>query len=83
MFIRRKKNFFQLLRMHINNFSLVSFILLCLVFFLLFQGFWVLEKRLRPVILSVAEVKADILATEAVHEAILLEVVAREYFMRI
>ncbi len=80
MFIRRKKNFFQLLRMHINNFSLVSFILLCLVFFLLFQGFWVLEKRLRPVILSVAEVKADILATEAVHEAILLEVVARGVF---
>jgi sporulation protein YunB len=74
MFIRRKRFLQRFLKDHIYNVSVISFILLCLALFLLYRGFWVLEKNLRPAILSIAEVKADILATEAVNRAILEEV---------
>src|SRR5690554_6897139 len=79
MFIWRKKYFYRLLKDRMHNVGLVSFILLCLVFFLLYQGFWMLEKSLRPAILSIAEVKADMLATDAVNKAI-MEEVARGIF---
>ena len=74
IFIRRKRILHRFLKDHIYNVGVVSFILLCLALFLLCRGFWVLEKNLRPAILSVAEVNANILATEAVNRAILEKV---------
>ncbi len=57
----------------------ISFIVLCLLLFFLIEGVLLLERRLRPAILSFAEVKADMLATDAVNRAI-MEKVARGIF---
>ncbi len=51
--------------------GLIPFIALCLVLFLFIEGFVLLESRLRPAIISVAELRADIIATDAVNRAIL------------
>ena len=59
--------------------GVVSFVMLCLLLFFLFEGVLLLERRLRPAILSFAEVKADMLATDAVNRAI-MEKVARGIF---
>lgn len=59
--------------------GVVSFIILCLLLFFIVEGVLLLERRLRPPILSYAEVKADMLATDAVNRAI-MEKVARGIF---
>ena len=61
------------------NHGAISFIVLCLFLFFLIEGVLLLERRLRPAILSFAEVKADMLATDAVNRAI-MEKVARGIF---
>lgn len=57
----------------------ISFIVICLLLFLLLEGVLLLERRMRPAILSFAELKADMLATDAVNRAI-IEKVARGIF---
>ncbi len=61
------------------NHGAISFIILCLLLFFLLEGVLLLERRMRPAILSFAEVKADMLATDAVNRAI-MEKVARGIF---
>lgn len=61
-----KKQFFS------ANF--LSFLILCLIIFLLIESFFMIERRLRPAILSIAELRADVIATEAVNEAILRKI---------
>jgi sporulation protein YunB len=56
--------------------SVVSFVLLVFFFFLLIEGFIMVERKLRPAILAIAAIKAHGLAIEAINEAI-LENVAR------
>ncbi len=74
MFSRYNRSLRRFLKDHFYNVSAVSFLLLCLALFLLCRGFWAMERNLRPAILSIAEVKANILATEAVNRAILEKV---------
>lgn len=59
--------------------GVVSFIILCLLLFFTIEGVLLLERRLRPAIISFAELKADIMATDAVNRAI-MEKVARGIF---
>lgn len=54
--------------------SFISFLILCLIIFLAVESFLMFERRFRPAILSIAELQADILATEAVNEAVLEKV---------
>jgi sporulation protein YunB len=74
MFLWRKKTIIRFFNDRLLNYSLFSFIALCLLVFLLLKGFWAMEQNLRPAILSIAEVKADMLATDAVNRAIMEEV---------
>lgn len=74
MFLWNKKAINRFLSYRLRNYSLLTFIFLCLLVFLLFRGFWSMEKKLRPAILSIAQIKADLLATDAVNRAILEEV---------
>ncbi len=53
------------------SYRMVSFILFCLIIFLLFQGLLFAERRMRPAILSIAELKTSRIATEAINNAIL------------
>ncbi len=64
----------RFLRVRPQRYGLFSFILLCVIIFLLVEGFIIVEQRLRPAILSIAEIKADVLATETVNEAIRKEI---------
>lgn len=68
------KEFQKILCCRLRSYSFFTFIFLCLLIFLSFRGFWAVEKKLRPVILSIAQVKADMLATDAVNRAIIEEV---------
>lgn len=54
--------------------ALVSFLIIIFIFFLIIQGLILIEKRLRPNILSLAEVKANNIAVEAVNKAIIEKV---------
>ncbi|RJX28143.1 MAG: sporulation protein YunB [Dethiobacter sp.] len=74
MFLWRKKTISRFFSERLLNYSLLSFIALCLLVFLSFKGFRALEQNLRPAILSIAEIKADMLATDAVNRAIMEEV---------
>jgi len=74
MFLRRRKNVSRFLNDRLLNYGLLSFIILCLLVFMLLRVFWTIEKSLRPAILSIAQVKADMLATDAVNRAIMEEV---------
>lgn len=56
--------------------GIISFIVFCLLLFFLIQGAMLLEQRLMPTIISVAEIKANMLAIEAVNKAI-METVAK------
>ena len=73
------KNIKRYLKRRLINHGAISFVILCLLLFFLLEGVLLLEKRLRPAILSFAEVKADMLATDAVNRAI-MEKVARGIF---
>jgi sporulation protein YunB len=79
MFYIWKRDFKRFMRTRFHNYSLITFVLLCLMMFMLYRGFFILEQSLRPAIVSIAEVKADILATDAVNRAI-MEEVARGIF---
>jgi len=61
--------------------GLLKFIIICLVIFLFLELLILAESRLRPAIVSVAELKADNLATDAVNQAI-LEQVSRGTFYK-
>ncbi|NMB41826.1 MAG: sporulation protein YunB [Firmicutes bacterium] len=65
---------------HDQNYNLLSFLILCLLVFLLFKGFWSIEKSLRPAILSLAQVKAHALAVDAINKAIVEEVAHGVYY---
>jgi len=68
------KEFQKILCCRLRIYSFLTFLFLCLLVFLLFRGFWAVEKKMRPVILSIAQVRADMLATDAVNRAIIEEV---------
>jgi len=53
---------------------LLKFIFICLAIFLFLELLILAENRLRPAILSVAELRADFLATDAVNQAVLEQV---------
>jgi sporulation protein YunB len=55
---------------------LIVFLLSALILFLVIQSFLLAERMLRPAILSAATIKADLMATDAINQAI-LEKVAR------
>lgn len=75
MFQRNPKRFSRFLNKGLSNPGLISFMVLCLVLFLCLQGFFLLERKLRPPILSLAELKAHTLAQEAVNMAVMEKVV--------
>ena len=50
---------------------MIKFVLFCLVIFIFTQGFLFAERRMRPAILSIAELKVSQIATKAVNDAIL------------
>jgi sporulation protein YunB len=74
MFLRHKRVVARLFRDRLLDYSPLAFIIICLVVFLLIKGFWIMEKNLRPAILSIAQVKANMLAIDAVNRAIVEEV---------
>lgn len=78
MYIRNKKTLAYWQRRLIDR-GVVSFIILCLLLFFLFESFMLMDRRLRPAIISLAEVKADLIATDAINHAI-MEKVARGIF---
>ncbi len=57
----------------------VTFIILCFIILLLFESFMLMDRRLRPALISLAEVKADMIATDAINRAI-MEKIARGIF---
>lgn len=61
--------------------GIISFIVLCLLLFFLIHGAMLLEQRLMPIVISIAEIKANMVAIDAVNKAI-MEKVARETFYR-
>lgn len=71
--LKWNKNLF-LRKRRTPTFHLFSFIIVCLLGLLMIEGFFYLERRLRPALISIAEVKADILATDAINRAIMEEV---------
>ncbi|MDO9535511.1 MAG: sporulation protein YunB [Bacillota bacterium] len=79
MFYLWKRDIKRFMRTRFHNYSLITFIILCLTMFMFYRGFIILEESLRPAIISIAEVKADMLATDAVNRAI-MEEVARGIF---
>jgi len=72
----REKKFRRYFKKTISNYRLLPFLILCLTLFILMQSIFFLEQRLRPAILSIAELKTDLIATNAVNNAI-MEKVAR------
>lgn len=61
--------------------ALFSFVFITLILFLILEGFIFMEKGLRPNIISIAEVRADNIATETVNMAI-MEKIAGDVFYR-
>lgn len=51
--------------------SLITFIIITAILFTLLEGFFYVEKKLRPVLLTIAEIKADGVATDAINSAVL------------
>jgi len=49
----------------------ISFFLLLVGLFLLVEGFFYLERSLRPALVSIASIRADVLATRAINQAII------------
>ncbi len=75
MCLRSPKHVFRFINRNFVNPGLLSFLVLCLALFLCLNGLLILEHRLRPAILSLAELKANMLAQEAVNLAIMEKVV--------
>lgn len=50
--------------------GLLPFVVLCLIVFLTLKGLWIIERNLRPAILSLAELKANAVAVDAVNTAL-------------
>ena len=61
--------------------ALISFVFITLILFLIIEGFIFVESRLRPNIISIAEVRAENIATETVNQAI-MEKIAGDVFYR-
>lgn len=78
MFIRRRRPHYYWQRRFVDR-GVLSFIILCLLLFFLWESFMLMDRRLRPAVISLAEVKADMIATDAVNRAI-MEKVARGIF---
>ncbi|MEW5920597.1 MAG: sporulation protein YunB [Bacillota bacterium] len=78
MYIRRKKPNRYWQRRLLDR-GVISFIILCLLLYFLLESLMLMDRRLRPAIISLAEIKADLLATDAVNRAI-MEKVARGIF---
>ncbi len=57
--------------------SFVSYLVLVALFFILVQGFMVIERNFRPAILAAAKMRADGLATDAISYAILDKVASK------
>ena len=75
MFLQSPKRIIRFLNKSLLNHGLISFLALCLVLFLFMEGFFILERNLRPAVLSLAELKANMLAQDAVSLAIMEKVV--------
>ncbi len=75
MFPRGPKHILRFINRSLLNRGLISFLALCLLLFLFMEGFFILERSLRPAILSQAELKANMLAQDAVNLAIMEKVV--------
>ncbi len=54
--------------------GLITFIIIIVVLFLIVESVLLLERKIRPAILSVAELKADIMATDSINIAISEEI---------
>ncbi len=59
------------------SYTMITFVLIALFLFLMIQGLVYFEKKIRPSILSMAVIEADIIATDAINKAI-MEKVARD-----
>jgi sporulation protein YunB len=71
MFSGLKRNVYHTFKNQMLNPGLIYFIIISLLVFMLIEGFFFLERRLRPVIISIAEVRAHALAIEAVNRAVM------------
>ncbi|MGI5876875.1 MAG: sporulation protein YunB [Dethiobacteria bacterium] len=71
MFSGLKRSVCRTFKIQALNSGLIYFIIISLLVFILMEGFFFLERRLRPVIISIAEVRAHALAIEAVNEAVM------------
>lgn len=56
--------------------AFLSFLFIIIILFLIIEFFLLIERNLRPAILSVAEIKADVLATEAINKSIMDKITA-------
>lgn len=70
----RERNFCRLFYKYFSNSSLFPFLILCFLIFFLTQSIFFIEQRLRPTILSIAELKTTMIATEAINNAIMQKV---------
>lgn len=70
----QQKKLVRLFKKNLYNYRMFPFIIVCLVIFLFLQGMLFMERRMRPAILSIAELKTNHIATEAVNNAIIEKV---------
>ena len=54
--------------------GLTSFVIITAILFILMEGFFYVENKLRPVLLTMAEIKANGVAAEAINAAVLTKV---------
>jgi len=80
MSFRNSKRILRFLNKGLSNPGLVSFLVLCLALFLCLKVLFMLERSLRPPILSLAELKANMLAQEAVNRAVMEKVVQNVHY---
>lgn len=72
----RERKFYRSFNRYFSNYRLFPFLILCFLLFFLMQSIFLIEQRMRPAIISVAELKSNQIATSAVNNAI-IEKVAR------
>ncbi|NLJ55749.1 MAG: sporulation protein YunB [Firmicutes bacterium] len=70
-FQQNLKSIRRFLREWLFGRGLFPFIVLTLIVFLILKGFFVIERNLRPAILSLAELKANAVAVDAVNMALM------------
>lgn len=78
MFSRLRRKIYRPYNNRTLNSGLIYFIILSLFIFMLIEGFFFLERRLRPAIISIAEIQAHARAVEAVNRAI-METITDDY----